>query len=63
MENAAELGADERVNDEDDDVIEGLIRQAVQPMLRDWLDRDLPELVERIVRQEIKKLIERKGGL
>ena len=29
------------------------------PMLRDWLDQNLPEIVERVVEQEVKKLARR----
>jgi hypothetical protein len=38
-----------------DEFITGLLR----PMLKDWLDQHLPEIVERIVEQEIKKLARR----
>lgn len=35
-----------------DDVVEDLLR----PMLRDWLDDNLPSLVERLVREEIERV-------
>ena len=40
-----------------DKSIEALVRETVAPHLKSWLDRNLPELVERIVREEIEKLV------
>jgi cell pole-organizing protein PopZ len=28
-------------------------------MLKDWLDRNLPQMVERLVREEIEKMVRR----
>ncbi len=39
--------------------LEALVRETMAPHLRSWLDRNLPELVERIVREEIEKLVKR----
>ena len=39
--------------------LEAVIRDALQPELRGWLDQNLAPLVERIVREEIKKLVRR----
>jgi len=39
--------------------LEAVVRDALQPELRAWLDANLAPLVERIVREEIKKLVRR----
>lgn len=36
--------------------VEDLVLEAMKPMLKDWLDANLPDLVERLVEKEIKKL-------
>lgn len=40
--------------------LEDMVIEAIRPMLSDWLDTNLPVLVERIVKQEIQKLIKEK---
>jgi len=40
--------------------VEGLVRELLRPMLRDWMDRNLPTLVERLVEQEIERLARRR---
>lgn len=39
--------------------LEEVVRDALMPELKSWLDRHLPGLVERIVREEIKKMVRR----
>jgi cell pole-organizing protein PopZ len=39
--------------------LEDVVRDALQPELRAWLDQNLGPLVERIVREEIKKMVRR----
>ena len=41
---------------ESDGTLEGLVREMLRPMLRDWLDANLPALVESIVAREIAKI-------
>lgn len=36
--------------------LEGLVADLLRPMLREWLDRELPGVVERLVQDEIKRL-------
>lgn len=36
--------------------IDGLVRQMLQPMIRAWLDENLPEIVERKVEAEVKRI-------
>ena len=38
------------------DSLEGLVREMLKPMLKDWLDAHLPEVVERIVAQEVSRI-------
>ena len=39
--------------------IEDLVREEIRPLLKSWLDSNLPPLVERLVRAEIERLIAR----
>jgi uncharacterized protein len=36
--------------------LEGLVADLLRPMLREWLDRELPALVERVVTTEVRRL-------
>ena len=36
--------------------IEDLVREMLRPMLKDWIDKNLPPLVERLVEREIARL-------
>jgi cell pole-organizing protein PopZ len=38
------------------DTLEGLVREMLKPMLKDWLDVHLPEIVERVVAQEVARI-------
>jgi uncharacterized protein len=38
------------------DTLEGLVREMLRPMLRDWLDQNLPSMVETIVAKEIARI-------
>jgi hypothetical protein len=42
-----------------DRTVEDLVRELLRPMLRDWLDANLPDLVQRLVRKEIKEMVRR----
>jgi uncharacterized protein len=37
--------------------LETLVREELRPILKDWLDRNLPDMVERLVRAEIARLV------
>jgi uncharacterized protein len=39
--------------------IEDLVREMLRPMLKEWLDRNLPPMVERLVEREITRLTHR----
>ncbi len=38
---------------------EELVNEMVRPMLKDWLDQNLPDLVERLVRKELARMVRR----
>jgi cell pole-organizing protein PopZ len=38
------------------DTLEGLVREMLRPMLREWLDANLPALVEQMVAREIARI-------
>lgn len=44
-----------------DGSLEGLVREMLRPMLRDWLDAHLPQLVEEMVAREIKRITGQAG--
>jgi cell pole-organizing protein PopZ len=39
-----------------DNSVEGLVRELLRPMLREWLDARLPEIVETLVSREIARI-------
>jgi cell pole-organizing protein PopZ len=39
--------------------IEDIVREEIKPVLKAWLDTHLPSLVERIVRAEIERVVDR----
>ena len=41
--------------------LEGLTRDLLRPMLAEWLDKNLPEIVERLVKAEIARIAGKKG--
>ena len=45
-----------------DKTLEALVRETMAPHLKAWLDENLPRLVERIVREEIDRIV-RRGGI
>ncbi len=40
--------------------LEAMAQEMLQPMLREWLDDNLPRMVERLIREEIERLA--RGG-
>jgi uncharacterized protein len=41
--------------------LEGLVRDMLRPMLAEWLDQKLPEMVERLVKAEIARIAGKRG--
>lgn len=39
--------------------LEDIVREEMRPMIKDWLDRHLPGMVERLVRAEIERVVSR----
>ncbi len=45
----------------DDNTLEGLVRTMLRPMLREWLDANLPAMVEQMVASEIARITGQHG--
>lgn len=41
---------------ENDDVLKDMVRDMIRPLLKSWLDDNLPNMVERLVRAEIERV-------
>lgn len=39
--------------------IEAIVRETIKPYLKEWLDTNLPEIVERVVRKEVAHIMDR----
>ncbi len=42
--------------------LEDMVREEMRPILKDWLDTNLPAMVERVVRAEIERVTQRAAG-
>ncbi|WP_430386693.1 DUF2497 domain-containing protein [Blastomonas fulva] len=42
--------------------LEGMVREMLRPMLAEWLDRNLPDMVEALVAKEIGRITGRNAG-
>lgn len=42
--------------------IEDLVREEIRPLLKEWLDTHLPQVVERLVQAEIERVVGRTSG-
>ncbi|MCD8570572.1 MAG: DUF2497 domain-containing protein [Alphaproteobacteria bacterium] len=42
--------------------IEDVVRDELRPMLREWLDKNLPPLIERLVQDELERVTKRVLG-
>jgi uncharacterized protein len=45
-----------------DRTLEDVVRELLRPLLRDWLDEHLPQLVERLVKDELERLAREAHG-
>lgn len=43
--------------------IEELVREILKPLIKDWLDQNLPYMIERIVKKEIERMVNRAESL
>jgi cell pole-organizing protein PopZ len=57
----AEPGAPPQIVRSGETSLEGLVRELLRPMLADWLDKNLPAMVERMVAAEIARIAGKKG--
>jgi uncharacterized protein len=57
----AEPGARPQIVRSGETSLEGLVRDMLRPMLADWLDKNLPPMVERMVAAEISRIIGKRG--
>ena len=39
-----------------DNTIEGLVRELLKPMIKEWLDSNLPQIVEQKVEAEVQRI-------
>ena len=42
-----------------ENTLDGVVREMLRPMLKEWLDANLPDLVERVVAREVARIIGR----
>jgi cell pole-organizing protein PopZ len=57
----AEPGAPPQIVRSGETSLEGLTRELLRPALAEWLDKNLPPLVERMVAAEIARIVGKKG--
>lgn len=57
----AEPGAPPQIVRSGETSLEGLVREMLRPMLAQWLDTNLPGMVERLVKQEIARIAGKRG--
>src|ERR1700712_4014282 len=57
----AEPGAQPQIVRSGETSLEGLTRELLRPALAEWLDKNLPPLVERLVATEISRIVGKKG--
>ncbi|HSV29379.1 MAG TPA: DUF2497 domain-containing protein, partial [Candidatus Omnitrophota bacterium] len=43
--------------------LEDMVRELLKPILKEWLDENLPYMIERIVKKEIEKMVNRAENL
>ena len=59
----AENAPGDSAADNVDHILARMVRDALRPQLREWMDRNLPQIVERIVREEVQRMTRRAQGL
>ena len=57
----SEPGAQPQIVRSGETSLEGLTRELLRPMLADWLEKNLPALVEKLVAAEIARIAGKKG--
>lgn len=57
----AEPGAKPQIVRSGETSLEGLVREMLRPMLAEWLDKNLPGMVEKMVQAEIARIAGKRG--
>lgn len=57
----AEPGAPPQIVRSGETSLEGMARELLRPALAEWLDKNLPQMVERMVATEIARIVGKKG--
>ncbi|MEM9312536.1 MAG: DUF2497 domain-containing protein [Pseudomonadota bacterium] len=57
----AEPGAKPQIVRSGETSLEGLTRELMRPMLAEWLDKNLPSMVEKMVQAEIARIVGKRG--
>lgn len=57
----AKPGAQPQIVRSGETSLEGLVRDLLRPMLAEWLDRNLPAMVEEMVASEIARIVGKRG--
>ncbi len=57
----SEPGAQPRIVRSGETSLEGLVRELLRPALAEWLDQNLPPIVERMVAEEIRRIAGKKS--
>ena len=57
----AEPGAQPQIVRSGETSLEGMVRDLLRPALAEWLDKNLPPMVERMVAGEIARIVGKKG--
>ncbi|KPL69095.1 hypothetical protein SZ64_13865 [Erythrobacter sp. SG61-1L] len=57
----AEPGAQPQIVRSGETSLEGMVREMLRPMLADWLDKNLPDMVEKLVAAEIARIAGKRG--
>lgn len=57
----AEPGVQPQIVRSGETSLEGLVRDLLRPMLADWLDANLPGMVEKMVKDEISRIAGKRG--
>lgn len=52
----ARLAGSLRIADKEGQTVEGVVRELLKPMLKEWLDRNLPAIVESRVEAELERI-------
>lgn len=54
------LGRDLAITDNPNQTLEGMVQEMMRPMLKDWLDQNLAQIVEEAVAQEVSRIAARR---